>query len=89
MGNRHTDLADLAPGEDMIAIIGGLCRQIEGDRQARLAAREVGAIERVGLGCGRMTGIGAENPRPVGIMLVIATAHLYAPPLLRRNMYRT
>ena len=62
MRDRHADLADLALGEDVVAVVAGLGRQIEGDREAGLALGEVLAIERVRLARVRMPRIGAENP---------------------------
>jgi uncharacterized cupin superfamily protein len=45
MGDRHADLADLALGERMVAVVAGLGRQIEGDGEAGLALGEVLAFE--------------------------------------------
>ncbi len=62
MADGHADLAHLALGQGMIGVVAGLGRQIEGDGEPRLAAGEIGAIERIG-GRGRaMAGIGAEEP---------------------------
>ena len=49
MADRHADLADLAARQHMVAVVAGLGRQIERDRQAGLALGEVLAIERVGI----------------------------------------
>ena len=62
MRNRDADLADLAARQRMVAVVAGLGRQIEGDRQAGLALGEIGAIKLVGFGRRRMAGVGAENP---------------------------
>ena len=62
MGDRHADLADFAAREDVIGVVAGLGRQIEGDRKAGLPLGEVLAIERVRLARVRMPRIGAENP---------------------------
>jgi hypothetical protein len=63
--DRHADFADLALSERVIAVVSGLRRQVEGDRQSGLALAQIGAIERI-RGCGGgMSGIGAENPRLV------------------------
>ena len=43
MGDRHADLADLAAGERVVAVVAGLGRQIEGDREAGLALGEIAA----------------------------------------------
>ena len=42
MGDRHADLADFALGQRIVAVVSGLRRQIEGDRQAGLALGEIG-----------------------------------------------
>ncbi len=62
MADRHADLADLAARQHVIAIVAGLGRQIERDREAGLAPGEVFPIERVRLSGVRMPRIGAENP---------------------------
>ena len=62
MVDRHADLADLAGRQGMIGVVAGLGRQIEGDREAGLALREVRAIEPVRIGRGRMARIGADEP---------------------------
>src|SRR5262249_37190120 len=49
-------------GERMIAVVPGLCRQIESDGKAGLTLGEILAIERVRVVRGRMAGIGAEDP---------------------------
>ena len=49
VGDRHADLADLAAGELVVGVVAGLRRQVEGDRQPRLALGEVPAVELVGL----------------------------------------
>ena len=62
MGDRHADLADLAARQHVVAVVAGLGRQIEGDREAGLALGEILAIERVRLSGGRVARVGAENP---------------------------
>src|SRR5262249_11461381 len=66
MRDRHADLADLAFRQQMIGVVAGLGRQIEGDREARLTFREVLPVERVRLARGRMTRVRAEDPRFIG-----------------------
>jgi uncharacterized membrane protein YjgN (DUF898 family) len=51
-----------SPRARVVAVVAGLGRQVEGDRQAGLALGQVGAVERVRLGGGGMAGIGAEQP---------------------------
>ena len=62
VGDGDADLADLAAGEGVVAVVAGLGGQVEGDREAGLAAGEVGAVERVRGGGGGMAGVGAEEP---------------------------
>ena len=63
--DRDADLADLAAAERVVGVVAGLGRQVEGDRQAGLALREVGAVERVGRGRGRVAGVRPHHPGPV------------------------
>ena len=60
VGDRHADLADLALGELVVAVVAGLRRQVEGDRQARLTLGKVLPVELVRLRGRRVAGIGAE-----------------------------
>ncbi len=62
MGDRHADLADLAPRERVVGVISGLCRQIEGDRQPGLPLGKVLSVKLVRGPGGRVTGIGAHQP---------------------------
>ena len=62
VGDGDADLADLAAGEGVVAVVAGLGGQVEGDREAGLAAGEVRAVERVRGGGGGMAGVGAEEP---------------------------
>src|SRR3546814_16347360 len=62
MADRNAHLADLALGQRVVAVVAGLRRQVEGDREAGLAAREVLAVERVGSLRRRVAGIGADQP---------------------------
>ena len=45
--DRHADLADLAARQHVIAVVAGLGRQIERDREAGLALGEIFPIERI------------------------------------------
>ena len=47
VADRHADLADLAARELVIGVVARLGRQVEGDRQPRLALREVRAVQGV------------------------------------------
>src|SRR5215475_13453383 len=62
MADRHADLADLAPGLDVVAVVAGLRRQVEGNGKAGLPLGEILPIERIGVARGRMARVGAENP---------------------------
>ena len=75
MGDRHADLADLAPRQQMVRIVARLRRQIEGDREARLPLAEILAEQLVGGRRGRMARIGAENPRFVFAARARVVAH--------------
>ena len=63
VADRHADLADLARGERIVAVVPGLGGQIEGDREAGLALREVQAIELVARPGARVARVGAHDPR--------------------------
>ena len=67
VGDRHADLADLAPGQLVVGVISGLRGQVERDRQAGLALLQVAPIQLVGaLGVG-MAGVRAHHPRPIAL----------------------
>jgi hypothetical protein len=80
--DRDADLADLAAGEWVIGVVAGLGRQIEGDRQTRLALGQIRAIERVAGARGAVPRVGPEYPRPlpVGRTVGIGTAHSAGSP---------
>ena len=64
--DRDAHFSDLTARERVIGVIPGLGGEIEGDREPRLALREVGAVELVaGLG-GGVPGIGSEDPGAFG-----------------------
>ena len=48
VGDRDTDLADLAAGEDVVRVIAGLGGEVEGNREAGLPLGEVAPVELVG-----------------------------------------
>jgi hypothetical protein len=56
---------DFASGKFVVRVVARLGRKIEGDREARLPLSQVFLIECVRLGCGRVSGIGPEQPRLV------------------------
>ena len=62
MRDRHADLANLAAGEDVVGIVTGLGRQIEGDREPGLTLGEILPVQLVRGLRGGMAGIGAEQP---------------------------
>src|SRR6266581_1788065 len=51
----------------MVAVVAGLCRQVERDRKTGLPLGEVLAIERIRIARVRMPGIGAEDPGLVAL----------------------
>ncbi len=70
MRDRHADLADFAFGLRMVAVVAGLGRQIEGDREAGLPLAQVLPVQlvrRLGVGVAR---IGAEHPGFIALRLV-------------------
>ena len=71
MADGHADLADLPPGEDMVGVVAGLGRQVEGDGEPGLALVQIGPVQAVGHGRGGVSRIGAEDPRrvPPGLCL--------------------
>src|SRR4051794_30520181 len=88
MGDRDADLADLAAGKLVVGVVAGLRRQVEGDRQAGLAARQVRAVERVRIRRRRVPRIGAEDPGLVALRagVVHSLAHRAAAALLQCSM---
>ena len=82
MADRHADLADLAARQLVVAVIAGLGRKIEGDREAGLAFFQIHPVERVGRGGGGVARIGADQPRAIPLApgfrsrLVAAVLHL-------------
>ena len=76
VGDRDADLADLAAGEDVIGVIAGLRRQVEGDGEAGLALGQVASVELVGAPGVGVAGVGAHHPGPVALgKSVFAHAH--------------
>ena len=67
VGDRDADLADLAAGEDVVGVVAGLRRQVEGDREAGLALGEVAPVELVRAPGVGMPGVGAHHPGAVGL----------------------
>jgi len=59
------DLADLGLRERMVGGVAALGGEVEGDREPRLPAREVAAVEGVGGADVGVAGVGAEDPGPV------------------------
>ena len=64
--HRHADLADLAPGEDVVGVVAGLGREVERDRQPGLPLGEVGAVQLVRRPGRRVPRVRADEPRSVG-----------------------
>ena len=76
MADRHPNLTDLTARQNMVWIIAGLGRQIEGHRQACLTLGQIGAVEGVGLVRRRVASIGADDPRGVWRMLERLGGHV-------------
>ena len=72
MADRHADLPDLAARQFVVGVVAGLRRQVEGDRQPRLAFREVRAVQLVGLLGRRMARVRAHHPGPVGLWQAVS-----------------
>jgi hypothetical protein len=62
VADRDADLADLAAGQEMVRVVAGLGREIEGDGEARLPLREVAAVEGVARPGRGMARVGPEEP---------------------------
>ena len=65
--DRDADLPDLAAREDVIRVVPGLRRQVEGDREAGLALGQVAPVELVRAPGVRVPGVGAHDPGTVGL----------------------
>jgi hypothetical protein len=65
VSDRDADLADLAAGEDVIGVIAGLGRQVEGDREPGLALGQVAPVELVRAPRVGVPGVGAHHPGAV------------------------
>ena len=61
--DRDTGHADVADDPRVVGVVAAVGRQVEGDRQALLAGRQVAAVERVGLLGGREARVLADRPR--------------------------
>jgi hypothetical protein len=101
VGDRHTDLADLAARQRIAGVVAGLGRQVERDGEPGLAAGEVLAVKLVrGLRRG-MAGVGPHQPRwvwrgkTVGRTLaahrswIVGLAWRCPPPRYARSMFVT
>ena len=67
VGDRDADLADLAAGEDVVGVVAGLGREVEGDREAGLALGEVAPVELVRAAGVGVPGVGAHHPGAVAL----------------------
>src|SRR5262245_55593489 len=74
--HRNTHLADLRHRERVIRAVPALRREIERDREAGLAARQVRPIELVRRPDVGMSGVGAEDPRCVARRLSLGVVEL-------------
>ena len=67
VGDRHADLADLAPRQRVVGVVAGLGREVEGDRQPGLALGQVGAVELVRGRGRRVPRVRPHHPRLVAM----------------------
>ena len=67
MADRDADLADLAARQRVVRVVPRLGREVEGDREARLALGEVQAVELVARARRAVPGIGAKDPGCIGL----------------------
>jgi hypothetical protein len=74
--DRHADLADLGARDRVVGVVAALRRQVEGDRETGLAARQVRAVQLVGGPRARVAGVGADDPRLVARGLAVGTGDL-------------
>ena len=65
--DRDADLADLAAGELVVGVIAGLGRQVERDRQARLALLQVAPVQLVRAPRVRVARVCPHHPRAIGL----------------------
>ena len=61
--DRDAGHADVADDARVVGVVAAVGREVERDREALLAGREVAAVERVGLLGGREAGVLADRPR--------------------------
>ncbi len=67
VGDRHADLADLAASQLVIGVVPGLGRQVERDRQPRLALLEVAPVQLVRRLRRGVPRVGAHHPGAVAL----------------------
>ena len=65
MTNRDADFSNLPARQGVIAVVAGLRRQVESNRQAGLAFTQIEPVEFITRLCGRVAGIGPHDPRPI------------------------
>ena len=65
MTNRDADFSNLPARQGVIAVVAGLRRQVEGNRQAGLAFTQIEPVECITRPRGRVTGIGSHDPGPI------------------------
>ena len=72
--DRDPGAPDLAVGERVVRVVAQLRRQVEGDREAGLAAREEVAEARVRLLCRAVARVLADRPRPPAVHRLVRAA---------------
>ena len=88
VGDRDADLAHLAPGKDVIGVVAGLGRQVEGDREARLALFEVAPVELVRAPGVGVAGVGAHHPGAVALWKSVFAHHRNDIPAGGKSRFR-
>jgi hypothetical protein len=63
--DRDPDLADLAARQHVVGVVARLGGEVEGDREAGLALRQVAPVELVGAPGVRVPGVCTHHPGPI------------------------
>src|SRR5439155_27257146 len=81
--DRDADLAHLEPRDGVVGAVAALGGEIERDRESRLPAREVPAVERVRLADVGVSRVGPEDPGLVAASHASTPTPLCKPPGVR------
>ena len=74
--DRHPGHADVTLHARVVGVVAAVGGEVEGDREALLAGRQVAAVEGVGLLGGREAGVLADGPRLGGVHRRVGTAEV-------------